>query len=80
MNTLRRLTAWPWIAIVLGLLAMAPSLVMRIAVEQANTVFEHSMPEEELTALIQAGLEPDVVYGELTDAGLGSVAIEMLTP
>ena len=80
MNALRRRTAWPWIAIVLGLLAMAPSLLMRVSVEQANTVFEHSMPEEELTALIQAGLAPDVVYGELTSAGLGSVAIEMLTP
>ena len=42
---------------------------MRVAVEQANTVFEHSMPEEELTALIQAGLDPDVVYGELTECG-----------
>ena len=51
MSALRRQTAWPWIAIVLGLLAMAPSLVMRVAVEQANTVFEHSMPDEELTAL-----------------------------
>ncbi len=79
MNLVRRRSAWPWIAIVLGLLAMTPAILARAAVEQASSTFEHSMPEEELTALIRAGLDPDAVYGDLTDAGLGSVALEMLT-
>lgn len=80
MNLIRRRSAWPWLAIALGLLAMTPAILGRAAVEQANGTFEHSMPEEELTALIQAGLDPELVYGSLTDAGLGSVALEMLTP
>ena len=79
MNRLRQRSAWPWIAVAVGLLAMVPSLLMRVEVETSNTTFEHSMPDEELTALIGAGLEPDAVYGSLTDAGLGSVALEMLT-
>jgi hypothetical protein len=79
MNRIRRRSVWPWIVVALGLLAMTPALLARAAVEQSNTTFEHSMPAEELTALIQAGLDPDDVYGQLTDAGLGSVALEMLT-
>ena len=71
---------WPWLAVTLGLLLMVPGLLGRASVEASNTTYEHSVPEEELTALLQAGLDPDQVYGSLTDAGLGSVAIEMETP
>ena len=77
---LRRRNAWPWIAIVFGLLAMAPSLLMRVSVEQANTVFEHSMPEAELTALIQARPGSRCRVRRADECGTGSVAIEMLTP
>jgi hypothetical protein len=38
------------------------------------------MPDDELTALIQAGLDADVVYGAFEQAGLGSVVLEMVTP
>jgi hypothetical protein len=80
MSRLRDRSLWPWLAVALGLLLMTPALLARASVEASNGTYEHSMPEEELTALLQAGLAPDVVYGSLTDAGLASVGLEMETP
>jgi Family of unknown function (DUF5693) len=80
MDLIRRRAAWPWVAVALGLLLMLPSLLERATVETSNATYEHSMPAEELDALLRAGLDPDRVYGSLTDAGLGSVGLEMETP
>lgn len=80
MSRLRDRALWPWLSVALGLVLVAPALIGRASVESSNGTYEHSVPEEELTALLQGGLAPDVVYGSLTDAGLGSVAIEMETP
>jgi hypothetical protein len=68
-----------WLLLVVGLLAMAPGLIHRVAIEQGNATYELSMPDDQLVAILHAGVEPDVVYGDLRASGLGSVAVAMQT-
>ena len=80
MNRLRDHRAWPWLLLLVGLVAMAPGLVTRVDVETRNATFEITMPDDELIELIHSGVDGERVYNALTGAGLRSVAVEMETP
>lgn len=80
MSRLRDHRAWPWLVLLVGLLAMAPGLVTRVDVETRNATFELTMPDDELIELIHSGVDGERVYNGLTGAGLRSVAVEMETP
>jgi hypothetical protein len=72
-------SAWAWIGLVIGLLAMAPGLVARFDVERSNDVYELTIPDTELVGLRLAGIAPETVDAELEAAGLTSVTVGMLT-
>lgn len=77
MNGLVRLGSW--IALLVGMVFMGPALIDRAAVEQSNATFELSIPSSEVTELLRGGLDAEAAYDQLSDQGLQSVDIEMLT-
>ena len=76
---LPRGSGWLWLLLAVGVLAMGPGMIGRIAIEQSNATYELSMPDRELAVMLHNAIEPDRLYDELRAAGLSSVAIEMRT-
>ena len=68
-----------WVALLLGIVLMAPGLLDRLAVEQANDTYEFTIGNTDLVELLRVGGDGDDVYDRLTDAGLISVAVEVQT-
>lgn len=77
--TMRRLAALPWVALVVGLVAMLPGFAQRVEMESSSTSYEIAVAYPEITTLGLGGIEPDAALDELTTAGLTTVAVDMET-
>lgn len=74
-----RITRW-WLpaALLVATLAMTPGLLERVSIETRGDVYEIAVPAIEVDALVKQ-LSADEVYGRMADAGVASIALEMLT-
>lgn len=77
--TARRLAVVPWIALVLGLVAMLPGFAQRVQTEGSSTAYEIAVAYPELTTLRLGSIETGAALDELTAAGLTTVAVDMQT-
>ena len=67
------------IALTVASVAMLPGLLDRIRIESSNRTYEVTVPAVEVEAIVESGIEPEVAFDRLAEAGVGSIALEMQT-